>query len=248
MPAHPDFTARFAQALRSSALPPGVTGPDADLRFAVYRNNVAHSLRQALAARFPVIERLVGEAYFTALAGVYLDQSPPASPVLLGWGATFPAFLAGFEPLAAYPYLADVARVEYARGLAFHAADAPLIDPAALTGADPAQMRLALHPSVQMIRLQHPAVSIWAANQPGAQPGPLPAGPEIALILRNPDYDVPVSAITPGDAALLEALAEGAPLLVAAETAQAIEPGHDAGRLLIALMRSGAFCPAKDRP
>lgn len=241
MPAHAEFTARFAAALTGAVLPPGVTGAEAETRFAVYRNNVAHSLGKALVARFPVIERLVGEAFFAAMAQVYLAAHRPESPVLHEWGQSFPDFLAAFEPLGAYPYMAEVAKIEHARGLAFHAADAAPLNPARLAGADPARLRLGLHPSVQVLRLACPAVSIWAANQPGATARPLPPAPEIALVLRTPGFDVPVAAISPGDAAMLEALTAGSSLLAAAEAAQWHAPGHDPNPLLLHLMQSGAL-------
>jgi hypothetical protein len=241
LPAHAEFTARFAAALQGAPLPPGVTGAEAETRFAVYRNNVAHSLGKALAARFPVIERLVGAPFFAAMAQVYLAAHRPETPVLHQWGQSFPDFLAGFEPLSAYPYMADVAKIEHARGLAFHAADAAPLNPARLAGADPARLRLALHPSVQLLRLVHPAVSIWAANQPGAEAGPLPDTPEIALILRTPDFAVPVRAISPGDSAMIDSLGAGSSLLAAAEAAQWFEPGHDPNPLLLHLMQCGAL-------
>lgn len=241
MLAHAEFTARFAAALKGAPLPPGVTGPEAETRFAVYRNNVAHSLAKALAARFPVVERLVGTAFFAAMAQVYLAAHRPESPVLYQWGQSFPDFLTGFAPLAAYGYISDVARLEQARGIAFHAADAAPVPPARLVGADPARLRLGLHPSVQVLRLAHPGVAIWAANQPGADAAPIPPGPQIALILRRPDYSVPVTAISPGDAAMLEALTDGGSLLAAAEAAQWHEPGHDPNPLLLHLVQSGAL-------
>ena len=239
--AHAEFTARFAEALKGAPLPPGVTGVEAGARFAVYRYNVAHSLGKALAARFPVVERLVGPAFFAAMAQVYLAGNRPESPVLHTWGQSFPDFLAGFEPLFGYPYMAEVAKIEHARGLSFHAADAAPLNPARLAGADPARLRLGLHPSLRVLRLAHPAVSIWAANQPGAEARPLPASPEIALILRTPDFGVPVRAISAGDAAIIDSLATGSCLLAAAETAQWHEPGHDPNPLLLHLMQSGAL-------
>jgi hypothetical protein len=42
----------------------------ADRRFAVYRNNVAAGLANALAARFPVVKRLVGDEFFRAMAHI----------------------------------------------------------------------------------------------------------------------------------------------------------------------------------
>ncbi|NEX48661.1 DUF2063 domain-containing protein [Rhodobacter sp. ETT8] len=230
-------------------MPAGVLAQDAAeaaRRFAVYRNNGAVSLSEALGSRFPVIRQLVGASFFAALARAYLETSRPRSPVLAEWGASFAAFLEHFPPLAAYPYLGDVARIEYARGRAFHAADAPPVDPRALAGADPDRVRLGLHPSVHLLDCAYPAVSIWMRNQPGAQPAPLESGPQTALILRDPAFQVPVRALGPGDAALLHALMAGATLTRAADMAQQRQAGHEPQPLLVSLMQSGAITEARE--
>lgn len=240
---HPAFLHGFAQALAGGALPPGLTAPggEQERRFAVYRNNVAVARAEALAARFPVIRQLTGDDFFFALARVFISAHPPQGPVLQEWGAAFPRFVQDFPALAAHPYMADVARIEWARGEAYHAADAVPLPPAALAGADPETLRLSLHPSLRLLHLDHPAVSIWAAHQPGARPAPLPQGPEVALILRDPGFAVPVWSLPPGDAALVAALLRGEPLARAAGDAQAAEAGHDPAPLLVRLMRAGAF-------
>lgn len=248
MPAHPEFIAAFGQAIAAGGLPPGVTAtaPDeAERRFAVYRNNVAHSLTEALKARFPVVERLVGAEFFAAMAGVYWKESPPPSPVLFQWGETFPDFLAAFPPLAGLPYLPDVARLELARGRAYHAADAEPASPAemaaAAAGADRA--RLTLHPSVQRLVAPWSFVTIWQANQPGATaPGQIDAArAEAALVLRDRHDMVQVEPLAIGDSAFLAALLAGAPLLVAAEAGSHTESHHDAGPILMRLIRHGAI-------
>ncbi|OIP85622.1 MAG: hypothetical protein AUK37_03965 [Rhodobacterales bacterium CG2_30_65_12] len=242
---HPEFTRAFDAALKGAPLPEGVTAraPDqAARRFDVYRNNVAVSLAEALAARFAVIKRLVGEEFFTALARVYAEAHRPRSPVLHEWGESFAGFLATFPPLEAYPYMADVARIEWARGLAFHAADATPADPALFAGANPGRLTLRLHESVQVLRLATPAVSIWAANQPGAAPLDLTAAtPEIAMVWRDRSFEVPVLAIGPGDAVLVEQLRAGAPLATAAECALWAETGFDPQPMLVRLMQAGAI-------
>lgn len=249
MPAHRDFVAGFDAALRGGALPEGLVARDpseVERRFAVYRNNVTVSLTAGLAARFPVIRRLLGEAFFAPLARLYAETDRPQSPVLAEWGKGFAAFLAAFPPLAAYPYLADVAQIEWARGLAFHAADARSVDPARLVGADPERFRITLHPSLQVLRLAHPAVSIWARNQPDGERQPLARLPETALILRDAHFQVPVRAVGPGDAALLEAILAGATLADAAVAGQKAEQRHDPAPMLVALMRAGAITDARE--
>ena len=255
MPAHPEFLNAFSAGIGSGTLPPGLTStaPDeAAQRFAVYRNNVTVSLIDALALRFPVIERLVGADFFRAMARDYAQKHRPISPVLICWGQSFPDFLATFPPLAAYPYMADVARIEVARGQAYHAADAdPLpVDELVAAAADPASLYLRLHPSVQVLRLRQPAVSIWAANQPGGPPLALAGkGPEIALVWRDARFDVPVAAISPGDAAMIEALLSGSSLMIAAEIAAFAEPVHNPETMLVRLMQAGVIViPGKAIP
>lgn len=255
MPTHAELIAEFRAGLASGVLPPGVTARDpaeAARRFAVYRNNVAHSLGRALATRFPVIERLLGAECFAAVAREFQTAHPPASPMLFQWGEAFAGFLHGFPPLADLPYLADVARLEWLRGEAYHAPDAIAATPAWLTqaAAAPASCGARLHPSARLLQARLAAVSIWRANQPGAEPGELDAGtPEDALILRDPADRVQVLLLRPGDVTFLRAAMAGATLLGAAQTALDARPDHQAGPLLLMLAEAGAFTafPLKGR-
>ncbi len=212
----------FHAALWQTEAPAGITAPaqdEAAQRFAVYRNNVQHSLTRALAARFPVIEQLVGAAFFTAMARVFIAAQPPSSPVLLHWGGDFAAFLDQFPPVAHLPFLGDVALLEYARGRACHAADAAPVAGEALHVPDPAALRLILHPSVTLFASQHPAVQIWQSHLPQASRAALNAGPDHALIAREPDFTVIVVPTDQGTHAVLTALAEGQTLRQAASQA-----------------------------
>lgn len=251
-PAHRAFALAFDGALTGASLPRGVTcaAPDeVERRFAVYRNNVAVSLTAALAKRFPVIQRLVGETFFAAMARIYAEQHRPSSPVLLEWGESFAQFLAGFPPLATYPYMADVAGIEYARGRAYHAADAPMAAPDRFVGVDPSRLYLTLHPSVHVLRLNHPGVSIWAQNQPGETPKAITlAGSEIALILRDRGGNVPVVAIGEGDAVMIAHLRNGASLTAAAELASWTDPDHDPQPIILRLVTSGAILEPEETP
>ena len=78
-------------------VPPGVTDPEgrpAGSRFDVYRNNVTASLTEALRQAFPVIRKLVGEEFFTAMVIAHVRAHPPRSPMLMLYGADMPGFLA----------------------------------------------------------------------------------------------------------------------------------------------------------
>ena len=163
-------------------------GLDPGRRLAVYRDNVLVSLRRLLEGTFPATRRHLGPERFAELALAFVRAEPPDRPQLLAYGAGFPAFLAraGAEPPAA-----DLARLEWAREEACHAADAPPLDPASLA-AIPAErypeLRFVPHPSLRLVRSAGPVFSLWQALTTDAAPPP-DAGPEQALVVR-PDVTV----------------------------------------------------------
>lgn len=212
----------FRQALLDPAapVPEGLAGPGggpAARRFAVYRNNVAVALTEALEAAFPIVRRIVGEAFFAAMAGVFLRAHPPSSPCLADYGAAMPEFLARFPPVAHLGYLPDVARLENALRRAYHAADAAPVGPGALPpAADLAAARVTLAPAVCVIRSAAPLHGIWRFNTEPDAPKP-GAGPEDVLVTR-PGFDPRVDLLPPGGGDFVEALGRGATLAEAGAT------------------------------
>jgi hypothetical protein len=237
----------FAAALLDAEqpFPPALApqrGARADKRFAVYRNNVVMGLVRALETRFPATRNVVGEEFFAAMARVFVTRRPPRSPLLMFYGDDLADFIAGFEPAADIPYLADVARIEAARTRAYHAADATAIDPARLQSVTPdalAQMRVKLHPSAEIVRSVHPVVTIWAMNSGEIEPAPIGDWrPQDALVLRA-GLDVEVRELRAGGAAFLRTLAQGQPLGVAAQITAGAEKGFDLVANLAGLIGSG---------
>lgn len=253
---HSEAIARFAAAVLDvrAAVPDGLAGPpgaSAARRFAVYRNNVLVGLIEALRARFPVTERLVGAEFFRAMAREYAQAHPPRSPLMMRYGEGFPRFIACFEPAQAVPYLADVACLEAARTEAYHAADAPPLDAAELAAFDPADLtraRLALHPAVRVLRSAHPVASIWEAHQAAGEiQAPRHRDAEEVLVVR-PHTAVLLQRLPAGGERFAAALRNGADVATAAEAAQAAHPQFDAGAALIQLVTAGAVTALHARP
>ncbi|MEM8643687.1 MAG: DNA-binding domain-containing protein [Pseudomonadota bacterium] len=213
-------------------------------RFAVYRNNVYAGLINTLEGRFPATAKLVGEDFFRAMCREYVEGTPPVSAVLLNYGADFPDFIGGFPPASAVPYLADVARIEWAWHAAYHAADAEPLSQEALTvlGARAEATAFKLHPSASVVRSRYPVITIWELTVRDGEDEPvrLPAGGEDALVLR-PALQVEVRRLPPGGASFIEALMAGDTLQDAAVEAASHEPAFDLAANLAGLMRSGAL-------
>jgi hypothetical protein len=220
-------------------------GSDAARRFAVHRNNVVASLVDALADTFPVVQELVGAEFFRAMAGVFVRAQPPRSPLLAQYGERFPAFVEGFAPARSLPYLADVARLEWARLSALHAADAAPLDAnaaqaAMAAGESVAEWAFACHPALRLLHARHAAVSLWAAHQGEGDLAHVdPFAPEAALIVR-PHWEVSVVRCDPATVAFAHALQTGARFGAAASLAAAV-PGFDLTASLCLLLAHGAL-------
>ena len=239
----------FAAALLDAGLPTpsGLLGPDGEPsaeRFAVYRNNVAVGLVDALADAFPAVRRIVGDAFFRAMAGVHALNEPPVTPVLLDYGAKFADFVAGFSPAAGLPYLADVARIERAWREAYYAEEAEPLDPAAFEGVDADEvsaLRLRLHPSLRIVRSHYPALAIWDMNVGDNAPAPvdLRVPGDDALIVR-PGAEVEARLLPDGGFEFVAALLRGETVLAATKEAMSASPGFDIFANLSGLFGAGA--------
>jgi hypothetical protein len=201
-------------------------------RLAIYRHHVTDTLTQVLAGTFPVICRLVDPRFFAYAADRYLRAEPPTSSCLFEYGATFPDFLASFGPCRHLAYLPDVARLEWAVNVAFHADDASPLDPvvfAAVPEAAAGRLRLRLHPSVVYLGASWPVDRIWAAHQEGGSPGELRlVRDQVCLeVRRTPADEVTVGRLAPADFRFRQTLAASRCLADAVSAAAEVDPAFD---------------------
>lgn len=220
-------------------------GLAAAARLGIYRNNLLMNFTDALRACYPAVERLVGENFFAAAAQRCVLAHPSVSGNLQDYGATFPAFLENMPEAAAVPYLADVARLEWACQEALLASDAEPFDAAALADTKPAdysRLPLRLHPSARLIASPFPVHSLWTycrqAN-PG-EPPDIGGGGERVLVVRPGDevFGVLLSA---GEYVFLCACHDGVALGEALTRAEAAEPRFDLAACLSVHRDAGVF-------
>jgi hypothetical protein len=239
----------FVDALLYPDLPPpdGLTawhGGRPLRRFSVYRNNVIGGLINALHARFPVCLRLVGEDFFDQMAWHYVRASLPQSPIMSDYGGDLADFIPTFEPAQELPYLADVARLEYAMGRAYHAADAaPLTRDfmRSLPGDLLEGAAASLHPSVQIVPSKYPIVSIWRENASLEEPTELElGGAEDALVVR-PRLEVTAHVLPVGGYAFAKVLGDGGKFREAIDAAMRVAVDFDLTECLRVLLASDAF-------
>jgi hypothetical protein len=241
----------FHDALLDSAqpIPSGLhdgQGQPAASRFSVYRNNVAVSLTEALEVSFPAIVKLIGPENFRKVAGLFLRQNPPKSPMIMVYGADFPEFLEGFEPLLNIGYLPDVARLEQALRESYHAADADPVDPTALSQLPEealSAVRLTFAPSLRLIRSHWPVHAIWSYALEDGAPKPQDAAQDV--LVTRPDYDPVCRPLPEGGGTFMAQLAEGRPLGEAFEQTLQTAPEFDLAGMLTMLLDTASITQIK---
>ncbi|OYU46245.1 MAG: hypothetical protein CFE44_03110 [Burkholderiales bacterium PBB4] len=134
-----------------------------------YQTNGHMLAQRALAAAYPVVGQLLGEESFADLARALWHAHPPNRGDLAQWGGDLPAYVADSPQLQDVPYLADVARAEWALHGSATVADAQA-DPASLAllmTEDPEGLGLLLAPACCVVRSMWPVASLLGAHLRG---------------------------------------------------------------------------------
>ena len=135
------------------ALLPGIDGGVAR-GVQAYRINAQALSAKALAAVFPQLRSLLGEASFEAMAWAFWRACPPVQGDLAQWGGGLAHFLAAQDGMDADPL--DLARLEWALHQAEAAADVEL-DSASLdllASVEAAELALRMRPGMQVLTAQ----------------------------------------------------------------------------------------------
>ena len=215
---------------------------------AVYRNNIRGAWRNALAATFPVLTQLLGEDGFSLCAQDYCAAHPSQSGDLNELGVHFAEFLAQYAPLSEYPYLPDVARLEWLWHRAHYAADAAPLSVADLMahGADDwLAARVQAAPSAFVLSCGTAAATIWLAHQEGGDVAALADDavvmrPEHCLVSR-PRWRVEVRVMDEATVVFLELLQSGLCFEAALAALEAQDLAIDLVAVLPILLEAGVW-------
>lgn len=213
----------------------------------VYQANRAVLAERTLASTYPVICQLIGLESFDPLARHYWQQHPPYRGDMGQWGAHLPEFLEAAVQLAGEPFLADVARIEWALHRAASALDA-VLDAASfalLFGEDNARsVGLALSPGTVTLASRFPVASIINAHLAGE-----PTLDKVAALLSQGQAEhalvwrqglkPKVRSISAGEYSLINALANGLALDAALDQVSSSHPDFDFNAWLAQAVQTG---------
>jgi hypothetical protein len=187
-----------------------------------YRANGHAVAESALRAAYPVVRAMLSDDSFADLARALWHAHPPVQGDVARWGGALAAYMESSAQLADTPYVADVARCEWALHCSAIQAYVPL-DIASLellTTQDPADLALLLAPGLATVSSAWPVVSLLQAHREGS-----PTLQSVADLLRQQVREAAVvwrqglrpnvRLALPGEVALLDALQEPQSLALA---------------------------------
>lgn len=228
------FAARLFGEAKAEPIAPWIRadGIDPAARLDIYRNNVRSGFTATLALEFPVVQRLVGVDYFEQLVLAFLACHPSTSGDLHHVGAPFASFLSKQFAGTDYPYLPDVARLEWAYQECLIAEKSDPLHPQSLRDV-PADvygsLRFSLRPACRLVHSRFPVLRIWEVNQPenaSVELVDLSTGPDFLLLIRN-SCRMNVRRIEEADYRLLADFAAGKSLEEALELSLGRNAGFD---------------------
>ena len=216
----------------------------ASQRLRIYRNSILGNKIKSLQGIYPVCERLVGTEFFTAMAELYCLQTSASSPDLNHYGDDFADFIANFKPIAALPYLADIAHLEWAWHQAFNGPPANAMDWNALLAIDEKtlpRLSFQLPEKCSLLQSSYPVLRIWQTNQTnfdGDSNISLDEGPNYLVIWRK-EFEVRIEQCSISQWSCLKWFQDGLHLDQVCDLVQGLQPAGEVTTLLSELASRG---------
>jgi hypothetical protein len=167
-----------------ASVAPLASGDVAD-RLNIYHHAYRARIREALASQFPNLKKLLGSEQFAHHVDGFITEHPSTFRNMRWLGDKFSDYLDKAAPKK--PIYADMADFEWHLGLAFDAADTPIITLQHLSEISPdlwGGLRFQWHPSVYLKNAQVNVIEAWKAMETGTH-FTLSAEPLTYLIWRK---------------------------------------------------------------
>jgi len=204
-------------------------------RVGIYADMYFWRLLDVLREDFPRLARALGDDAFAALARAYLTVHPSDRPSVRDLGRHMADFLAAAPPPGVAPGLADLARLEWARGLAFDAPDSKPLRLDDLRAVPPEEwpaLRFTPVPALAVLVSDWPVDRLW--ESPGEATTMRPA--RTALRVWRREFAVFHAVMDLAEETALARLRGGESF---AAMCEGFERAEDAGALLLRWLDDG---------
>lgn len=181
-----------------------------DVRLGIYRNAYRMRLLEVLATSYPVLQKYIGETEFETLAFGFIDANPSHYRSIRWYGAELWQFIRAQSRYEEYPYLAELALLEWTLALVFDGADSDVLDISAMATVPPEKwgdLRFTLHPAIQRLTLEWNVVAIWGAiTDDATPPEPLQSAKAVRWIVWRNQYMTQFASLGDDEAYALDAI------------------------------------------
>jgi hypothetical protein len=178
----------------------------AEGRLDVYANMYFYRLRDALLSDFPKVAKILGDDRFHNLVTDFLLAHPSRHYSLRYLGEPFPAFLGGHSYGREFPWLWDLALLEWAWGDAFQAEDSPVLEREKLAALAPEQWA-DVH--FRLVNGVHLVEAAWDLHALWDDEDQAPAQMRQTLLVYREDNLAAFQVVAEEDVAALKALLAG---------------------------------------
>ncbi|MEO7066774.1 MAG: DNA-binding domain-containing protein [Rhodanobacter sp.] len=234
VPSLRDLQQQFMAALYDADAPGPVAaiagnGLTAAARLRIYRSSCNESQTAALRVTYPALQALVGDVFFDQTVHSYRRAHPSQSGNLQAFGAKLGDYLETLAACRAYPYLPDVARLEWLRQETILARDVATVVSSAFierVGSTTTPTHVVLHPSLHVVTSRYPVLCIWRYALHPSVDG-LTLGDGECVVLWREDGEVAMAAVDRASFACIVALQQGASLDAARAEAVLLDPDFD---------------------
>ncbi|MDB4974854.1 MAG: hypothetical protein JWN48_3195 [Myxococcaceae bacterium] len=221
-------------------------------RLDLYANMYFYRLRDNLAQDFPKLAQVLGEGTFHNLITDYLLVCPSKHPSVRNLGQQLSEFLRSHALSTERSWLADLARLEWARVDVADRADQALftlqdLQAAAASGFAELSLRsIVAHERVPVESAVHVTWRSLQQHEAPSEPGV--SGPTTLLVWRQADLHVHHRPLEPEESSLLSAVAEGTSFVELCERLLAVHGPEEAAQRALTLVASWARTGLLARP
>lgn len=177
---------------------------------AVYRDGYTARMSEALGETFEACWRVLGDEEFLDACKMFCRSVPSTSHNLSDYGFSFPDFLLN-RCQAHEPFIADLARLEWAYKELFHAAPHQALTAEQLSAAVKPSSVFVFGHAVQLLSFNHSVVNIWKRDRSDATPLSRSDwdGPQQVLMYKGANHKIFTRILAAPEASVITSLFNG---------------------------------------
>lgn len=184
-----------------------------DVRLNIYGYAYRSRLLEALADSYPILHTYMGDEQFDELGSCYVDAYPSSYRSIRWFGDQLASFLKTHAHYSQWPYLAELAELEWTMTLSFDAADSQWVDLNIVSTIPPeswADMRLSVHPSAHLLNLSWNVTQLWQEMSDQKTPSqPIKSESPLSWIFWRKEWVTQFCSLPQDEAYALKAVLQG---------------------------------------